>query len=243
MRSLLVVVLGLSALLPGLTSAAPCFEGRWEGQVEVPGNALPLIVDLAEAKAGGWGGSIVIPGLGLKGTTLANLVVTDRDVSFDLGNVLASPPQGPAKFTAQLTTADRMTGEMRQAGNVATFTLTKRGAAQVESPPRSTLVVPELEAQWTGEFELGGYPRQVTITLENRADARATATLVIVGKRVNDLPVDLVVQQGRLLRVESPTTQVVFEGRLLDDGNEIRGAIELGSLELPLTLRRAKRAS
>jgi hypothetical protein len=243
MRSTLVISAGLLALGCEFAGAARPPEGRWEGRVEIPGNALPLVVDFAEGKAGGWAGSIVIPGLGIKGTTLSNLVVTDRDVSFDLGNVLASPTQGPAKFNAQLAGADRMTGEMRQAGNIATFTLTKRGPAQVESPPQSTPVARELEAQWVGEFELGGYPRQVTITLENRAGAAATAKLVIVGKRVNDLPVDLVVQQGRLLRVESQTTQVVFEGQVLADGSEIRGAIELGSIELPLTLRRVKRAS
>ena len=243
MRPSLVVLLGLLASASPFANAAPPLEGRWEGRVDTPGNALPLIVDLAEGKAGRWAGSIVIPGLGLKGVPLANLVVTGSDVSFDLGNMLASPTQGPAKFNAQLATADRLAGEMRQAGNVATLTLAKRGPAQVEFPPQSTPVSRELEAQWTGAFDMGGYPREVTITLENHPGAAATARLVIIGKRVNDLPVDLVVQQGRLLRVESAATQVVFEGRVLPDGNEIRGAIELGSIELPLTLRRAKRAS
>jgi hypothetical protein len=242
MRSTLAALLGLLALTPPLANAAPPLEGRWEGRVEIPGNTLPLIVDLAEGKSGGWAGSIVIPGLGIKGAALANLAVTDRDVSFDLGNTLASPTQGPAKFNAQLAAGDRMTGEMRQAGNIAKFTLAKHGPAQVDVPLRSTPVGPELEAQWVGEFELGGYPRRVTITLENRAGAAASAKLVIVGKRVNELPVDLVVQQGRRLRVESPTTQVVFEGQLLADGSEIRGAIELGSIELPLTLRRSMRS-
>lgn len=231
------------ACLPVLVfGAALSPEGRWEGLVQIPGNEMPVIVDLAQS-GGSWVGSIVIPGLGIKGAPLANVVANDSEVSFDLGNVLANPTQGPARFKARPVGADRMTGELRQAGNVAKFTLVKRGPAQVDAPTRSTPIARELEAQWTGEFELGGYPRQVTITLENRANASATAKLVIVGKRVNDLPVDLVVQQGRLLRIESQTTRVVFEGRVREDEGEIRGAIELGSIELPLTLRRAKRAS
>ena len=223
-------------------AAAPPPEGRWEGRVEIPGNELPLIVDPARTSSGGWTGSIVIPGLRIKGAALANVVVSDDQLSFDLGNVLATPA-GAAQFKAQTLTADRMTGEMHQAGNVAKFALAKRGRPQVEAPPQSTAVSRELEAQWVGEFELGGYPRNVTITLENHAGAGASAKLVIVGKRVNDLPVDLVVQQGSLLRVESQTTQIVFEGRLREGADEIRGAIELGSIELPLTLRRAKKTS
>jgi hypothetical protein len=57
----------------------------------------------------------------------------------------------------------------------------------------------------------------------------------------NDLPVDLVVQQGDLLRVESQSTQVYFEGRIFTEAGEIRGTIEVGPVELPLVLRRASR--
>jgi hypothetical protein len=237
-RTLFAVVCLLPVVAYG---AAPPPEGRWEGSVEIPGHELPLIVDLARTSAGGWTGSIVIPGLRVKGAALANLVVTDDQVSFDLGNVLATP-SGAAQFSAQTVTADRMTGEMRQAGNVAKFALAKRGPPQVDPPPQSTAVARELEADWVGEFELG-YPRKVTITLKNHDRAGASAKFVIVGKRVNDIPVDLVVQQGALLRVESQATQIVFEGRLRDGADEIRGAIELGSIELPLTLRRVKKAS
>jgi hypothetical protein len=201
-----------------------------------------MVVDLARTSAGAWTGSIVLPGLGIKGVPLSNLVVTGDQVSFDLGNVL-STPLGAAQFNVQAVTADRMTGEMRQAGNVAKLALAKRGPAQVDAPPQSTPVGRELEAQWEGEFELGGYPRKVTIALENHAEAGATAKLVIVGRRVNEIPVDLVVQQGTLLRVESQATQIVYEGRVRESADQIRGTIELGSIELPLTLRRTKKAS
>jgi hypothetical protein len=79
----------------------------------------------------------------------------------------------------------------------------------------------------------------VTITLENHANAPATATFAIVGKRTNDLPVDLVFQDGDNLRIESGATQVVFEGRVFAQTGEIKGTIALGSLELPVVLRRA----
>lgn len=240
MRQTLIALL---ACLPLLASgAAPPPEGRWEGRVEIPGSELPLFVDLAPGSTGGWAGSIVIPGVGVKGSSLTNIVVNGDDVSFELGKVLGTPGHGPAGFKGRLTGSDRMGGEMRQAGNVARFTLAKIGPAQVESSPRSTPVAKDLEARWSGEYEQGGYPRQVTITLENRGDS-ATAKFVIVGKMTNDLPVDLVIQQGNVLRVESQTTQVFFEGRIASDAGEIRGSIEVGPVELPLVLRRAGRTS
>jgi hypothetical protein len=183
----------------------------------------------------------VIPGLGVTGAPLTNVVVSGNDVSFEIAGALGSLVYGPARFNARLTGSDRMAGEMRQAGNVAPITLSRMGPAQVESSPRSTPVTRDLEAQWSGEYEQGGYPRHVTITLENRAGGAASAKFVIVGKMTNDLPVDLVVQQGNLLRVESQSTGVSFEGHVFGEAGEIRGTIEVGPAELPLVLRRAAR--
>ncbi len=241
MRRTSIALLACLPLLAG--GAAPPLEGRWEGRILIPDNELPVVVDLALGPAGSWTGSIVIPGLGIKGVALSNLMVTGTGVSFDLGNVLRSPTLGPAGFSAQLRAGDTMAGEMRQAGNIAKFAARKTGPAQVESPPQSTPVRRDLEDRWLGEFELGGYPRHVTITLENHADAGATAKLVIVGKMTNDLPVDLVIQQGDMLRLESQATQITFEGRVVVAADEIRGTIELGSIERPLVLRRARRPS
>lgn len=224
--------------LPIIAGAAGQTSGaRWEGAVRIPGRDLPLIVDLAQDGAGVWAGSLIITGLGIKGAPLSNIVVTGSSVTFDLANALGAPPDGPAAFRATLG-ANTMTGEMRQAGNTAKFDLTKVGPAQVESPPRSTAVARELESQWAGEYELGGYPRHVTMTLENHANAGATAKLVIVGKQTTDLPVDLVIQDGNFFRIESSPNQVTFEGRVDNERREIKGTLELGSLELPLTLRR-----
>jgi hypothetical protein len=136
---------------------------------------------------------------------------------------------------------DAMRGEMQQGGNAAAVALSRHGPAQVDTGPRSTAVARVLEDQWRGEFDLGGYPRQVTITLANHPSAAATATFVIVGKRVNDLPVDLVVDEGSVVRIESRANRVVFEGRLVEGGDALSGTIELGSFELPLVLRRSDR--
>ena len=220
-------------------AAAQSPEGRWEGPLQIPGRELRVVVDLAQDRAGAWTGSIIMPGLGVKGAQLANLVVTDSDVAFDLGNVLSTPTHGPASFKAHRGELDSMAGAMTQGGNVAQFSLQRIGPAHVELSPRSTPVGRDIEDQWTGDFELGGYPRHVTITLENHAAAAATARFVVVGKQTTDVPVDLVIEEGNFLRIESQAAHVAFEGRFVKESGEIKGSVELGSLELPLVLHRS----
>jgi hypothetical protein len=234
-----VVVLLLS--FPLLACAAQTLEGRWEGLIGIPGRQTPVVVDLARDTSGAWTGSIILAGLGIKGAPLANIVATGTDVRFDLGDLLSTPDDGAARFRAHLNARDGMAGEMHQGGNVASFSLAKIGPAQVDLARRSTPVGRALEDQWIGEFELGGYPRHVTITLENHASAPATATFVVVGKQTNNLPVDLVVEEGRFLRIESQSTRVSFEGRWFEETDELRGTIDVGPFELPLVLRRAAR--
>jgi hypothetical protein len=231
---------GLVLFVPAVALAAPPMpDGRWQGAIHIPGRELSLVVDLARDPVGNWRGSLIIPGAGVKGAPLANIVVTESALSFDAGNALRAPGDRPATFKARMTGAGGMAGEFTQGGNVAAFSLKRAGAEQVESPVHSTAVRADLEAEWTGEFELGGYPRHVTIAFENHAATAATATFVIVGKRRNELPVDLVSDEGDYVRVESQATRVSFEGRYLKDAREIRGTIELGALELPVVLRRA----
>jgi hypothetical protein len=198
-------------------------------------------VDLARDSAGAWVGSIILPGLGIKGAPLANIIATGTDLQFDLGNLLGTPDGGPAGFRAHLTAGGGMAGEMRQGGNVAGFSLEKTGPAQVDLARRSTPVGRVLEDQWIGEFELGGYPRHVAITLANHAGAAATATLVVVGKQTNNVPVDLVIEEGSFLRVESQSLRVAFEGRWVEAADELEGTFDLAGTELPLVLRRAAR--
>ena len=107
----------------------------------------------------------------------------------------------------------------------------------MEIPPRSTAIAKEIEGEWKGGYELQGYPRKVTIKLQNRGPEGATAEFVIVGRKENKLPVDRVVQQGEFVTVDSHETGLSFEGRARK--GEIQGTIFQGPLEIPVTLRRS----
>jgi hypothetical protein len=211
--------------------------GRWEGTVQIPGRPLEVIVDLAAKGAeGGSQGSITIPGLGIKGAPLSDIALNGDNVAFSMKSALADQRTGPAKFNGHVIDG-KLAGDFVQAGNTAPFSLEKTGPPQVESPPRSTAITKEIEGEWKGGYELFGYPRKVTIKLQNRGPEGATAEFVIVGRKENKLPVDPVVQQGEFVTVDSHETGLSFEGRARK--GEIQGTIFQGPLEIPVTLRRS----
>ena len=212
--------------------------GRWEGAVQIPGRPLEVIVDLAaKSDKGGWQGSITIPGLEIKGAPLSDIALSGDNVAFSIKSALAEHRTGPAKFSAHFVGDGKLTGDFVQAGNTAPFELEKTGLAQVEIRPRSTAIAKEIEGEWKGGYELFGYPRKVTIKLQNRGPEGATAGFVIVGRKENKLPVDRVVQQGEFVTVDSHETGLSFEGRTRK--GEIQGTIFQGPLEIPVTLRRS----
>jgi len=73
----------------------------------------------------------------------------------------------------------------------------------------------------------------------NRGAEGAALEFTVVGKRVNNVPVSLITQEGDFLTVNSAEFGMTFEGRLKKETGEIRGTIVQGPLESPLSLRRA----
>jgi hypothetical protein len=226
-----------------LAAAVPVsgFSGRWEGTVSLADREVPVAVDLAPSDGGGWVGSVVLSGVDVKGAPLSEIAVTPPRVSF----VLASP-QGDrglnARFEARVEEPGRMTGTLTRAGREAPLSLRRTGDAQVDRPLASTKVAAATPGEWRGEYELFGYPRKVTLLLRNGTGA-ATATFVIEGKRRNELPVDLVRQEGDTVFVVSSASGIRFEGRVSADGKDLAGGVFMGPLEVPLALRRSPGAA
>jgi hypothetical protein len=213
--------------------AAGVAAGRWEGFALIPQRELPLVIDLAQDAAGQWSGSVIVPGMGVKGAPLADITVKPQQVAFTVPDAL-----GGLSLKAQLLADGALSGEFQQGGNLAPFTLKRIGPAQVEPVPRSTAVAKELEGEWRGSYELMGYPRQVTLSLTNQPGGTASVRFVIVGKRTNEVSVDLVTQEGDFVTLESRAFQITVEGRHRKEGDEFRGTFRQGPFELPLNLRR-----
>ncbi len=216
--------------LAATTTAAP-LDGRWEGRAQVPGAPQPVVLDLQ-----GGAGSVTLPGRGVSGAPLRELRVTDGTVSASLAAAIPSfGAPGPAA-AVELTLAPdgRLAGQFRQGGWSAPLMLVRTGAAQVTPAPASTPISPALAGTWKGGYALGGVPREVTLVLA--ATQPATAMLVIVGKRRNEVPVDRVAQGPVYLMLESSEFGLVIEGRV--GAGVIEGTLQQGPIEVPLRLVR-----
>src|SRR5438067_75669 len=223
----LIMILIVAAALP--CRGEDVVSGRWEGTAQIPENELTVVVDLSQEN-GAWVGSIIIPGLGLKGVPLTDIKVQLSDVNFAVKGALG------IQLKLRLDANNKLIGNFEQGGNRAPAMLQKTGPPQVEYPPRNTPVAKELEGEWKGDYEMLGYPRHVTIKLANHGADGATAEFVIVGKKTNNLPVDLVTEQGGFLSVDSHDTGVIFEGRIRD--GKLVGSVNQGAIQTPLILQR-----
>jgi hypothetical protein len=225
----LIAILIVAAALPA--RAEDAIIGRWEGGARMPDDELNVIVDLAQQNDV-WVGSIIIPGLGVKGAPLMDIKVQAPDVNFAVKG-----PLGIQLNLRLLGANNTLAGNFEQAGNRALVTLQKTGPPQVEYPPRNTPVAKEFEGEWKGDYEMLGYTRHVSIKFANHPDG-ATAEFVIVGRKHNVLPVDLVTQEGEMVTVDSREMGFTFEGRLKN--GKLTGVVRQGAIETPLVLVRAK---
>lgn len=230
---------GLLALL--LVAAAPvpaadAPQGRWVGQIEVPGQPQTLVLDL-DRDGAHWIGSITLPGRRIKGAPLAALRVEDGRLQADADAALPFPIQPGARLEL-LAQGDQMAGTWRMAGLEAPVLLRRHGPAQVDRPEPSSALAAGLVGRWRGRYEIGGVAREVTLRLDNGPDGRGRGELRIVGPRTSDLVVDQVQLGREYLTLLASAVGFRIEGRYDMAAGRIDGGIVQGPFEAPLVLQR-----
>jgi hypothetical protein len=232
-------MLAMGLLAVAAAVAAPEPSGRWQGVAEIPSAPMPLIIDIARDGARRWIGSVILPGRGVKGAPINGLEVSESGLRLGLAAAFPGPPGPTAEVRVAWHADGTLAGELRQGGHAAPLVLRRSGEAQVDLPERSTPVSAALAGTWIGRYELGGYPRDVTLTLANGSDGMATGELVVVGRRTTTLAVDHVVQGAQFLTLRASAAEFRIEGRWSAADGTIRGQMQQGPFEAPLVLRRA----
>ncbi len=125
-----VALTSVLAIATPLAAQTVDAAGHWEGSIETPGQALVVMVDLAETD-GAWSGTIDIPAQGADG-----LPLSDVSVDTDSGAVRFTMQGVPGEPTFEGTLAGgEITGEFSQGPARLPFRL-GREAVEVEAPSR-----------------------------------------------------------------------------------------------------------
>jgi hypothetical protein len=218
--------------------AAPDASGRWVGSVAIPGNPLRLVIDLERDARGQWQGSAVLPDRGVKGAPLSGLAVAGCDLRFGLAAAFTGGGGAQPEVALACQPDGSLAGSFALAGNSATVSLRRSGAAQVDRVTPNSIISAALAGRWTGRYELGGYAREVTLTLANRPDTGGGGQLVVVGKRTTTLEMDRVIEGREFVTLGASAVDFRIEGRFAAAEGTIAGSVRLGGFDAPIVLHR-----
>jgi hypothetical protein len=212
--------------------------GRWEGAADIPGQPLSLVIDLDRDAQGRWAGSATLPGRSVKGAAVDGLAVAGCDVRLGLAAAFPGGDTLQPKLALACQADGTLAGTFTLGGRNAAVSLHRSGPPQVDRPPTGSAITPALAGKWAGRYELGGVPRQVTLTLANGADGTGGGQLVIVGKRTTTLQVDQVTQGREYVTMRASAAGFGIEGRFAAKDGVIEGAVSQGPFEAAIVLHR-----
>ena len=125
-RFVMVCALVAMAATPALAQGDP--SGRWQGAIELPGTALRVEVDLAQADSG-WSGTISIPQQNARNVRLENVRVAGDSVGF----VIAGIPGAPTFAGVLAADGANIAGMFTQGGQSFPFALERAAAVEAEA--------------------------------------------------------------------------------------------------------------
>ena len=131
-----------------------------------------------------------------------------------------------------------MTGEFSQGGITMPFTLTWKGEARLETPPKNAPITKELEGTWEGTLNAGSATLRLVLKLSN-ANGSATGTLISLDQGAAEIPVTAITQTASHVTVGVSAIGGTFDGEMKDD--QLTGTWAQGTATLPLVLTRSQK--
>lgn len=243
-RAFCLLVLGvcLTGLVSGALAQTPASaDGHWEGVIQMStpetgkSQDLGITVDIAKNAEGGWIGSMAV----LKSSSI-DVPLTSISIEGTLVQFTANLP-GRAFFRGVLSKdSSSLSGTASNAAGQAPFQLTRKGEANVKTPPPSSALSKEFEGIWEGHIEAGGKVRRIALKLWAASDGTAMAVLISVDKGNLEIPITTVTITGKRLQLDARSVSGTYQGTLGNAG-AITGVWNEGNDSLPLSFQRVER--
>ena len=234
---LLILLLALVVAFAAAAGAQDGPAGVWEGAIQVPNQALAIVVTLHGAEEGAWSGTIDIPAQNLTGFPLSDVAVTADSVTFAMAGVPGDPV-----FNGTWDGATRtISGDFRQGGGAFPFSLERTGDAEIAAT-EATGIDPETAAKvagtWSGTLDAGGATLRIVFHLDAGADGSLSGTMDSPDQGQTGLAISTVAFDGTTLRLDLTYAAAYFEGDLSADGASVVGNWNQGGASVPLTVTR-----
>jgi hypothetical protein len=170
---------------------------------------------------------------------VAKIVVDPAGVRFQAG--LPDSPVFEGKF---LPDPNHLSGEASNQHGAVPFQLERKGDPHVKIPPASSPSSKTFEGTWEGTADHDGKAQRVVLRMTAAADGTAAATL-ITGDRAagsdQEIPVTTVTVRDMQLQLDVSGVPGSYRGTL-GPGGEIAGQWSEGTVNIPLTFKRAPEA-
>ena len=180
MRSKIIFIIIVLAVGISISYAENRVSGHWEGQIEIPGQPIPVKVDLT-INDSDWSGTIDIPTQGAKDLPLSDIHIEENGADVSVKFSIRGVPGNPT-FDGKLHD-DAISGKFSQGGAQFSFRLSREavpGPARPQEPkPPFPYHIEEVMFQ-NGAVNLAG-----TLTLP-QGDGPFPAVLLISGSGLQD---------------------------------------------------------
>jgi hypothetical protein len=229
----------LGALLLSTISAKPATgpSGHWEGSIRSSIGELSFEIDLDKNSAGEFAGTFNQSTEHFTGLPLANVVVEDKSVRFQIKGAL-----GARAFKGTISDDGKsISGDYSQSGYTIPFSLTRTGDARFEAAVKNAAIGKELEGVWNGTLAADREQLRAILTLSNQSDGTASGSLVTMDDGL-EIPIASITQKASSLTLDLKAVGASYSGALNPDATELAGTYTRGSIVLPLTFHRSTAA-
>jgi len=120
-----MLLLALLVQFPPAALAETRFDGKWSGQIDVPGNPLEFNAEITSGDDGTMSGTLSIPAQGLTDAELEDLEREGNRIRFRIPGIPGDP-----SFDGELVEADTVEGKFTQGGAELSFSMAREDAAE-----------------------------------------------------------------------------------------------------------------